>query len=139
MVANQDSDCKVFSETGDFRKLADPDDFNPGPDKVWSFANACDVSHGDSGSAYVDHRTGDLIGLVWTGRIPKSPQVASSAYLDGMLAAKSPDIWKELSYTVPAASIRDGLKAALSGPLSADAAATIKAVLGPSAAAFASL
>ncbi|MBI5623810.1 MAG: trypsin-like peptidase domain-containing protein [Elusimicrobia bacterium] len=133
MMANQDSDCKVFSGSNEFRKMADPDEFSPGPDKVWSFANACDISHGDSGSAYVDRRTGDVVGIVWTGRIPKSPQVASSLHLDEMLRAQSPEIWTELSYTVPAASIRDGLKAALSGPLSADAATTISAILGPSA------
>jgi len=134
MMANQDSDCRVFSGSNDFRKMADPDDFNPGPDRVWSFASGCDISHGDSGSAYVDRNTGEVIGIVWTGRIPKSPQVSSSAYLREMQRTQSADIWTELSYTVPAASIRDGLKAALSsGSLSADEAATIRAVLGASA------
>lgn len=131
MMASRDSDCRTFSGRGDFRKMADPDDFNPGPDKVWSFANGCDISHGDSGSAYVDLETGEVVGIVWTGRIPKSPQVGSSRYLAEMQRAQGAEIWTELSYTVPAARIRDGLEASLaSGSLSADAAATIKAVLG---------
>ena len=130
MMANQDSDCRVFSKRNEFRKMADPDDFNPGPDKVWSFASGCEVSHGDSGSAFVERNTGDVVGIVWTGRIPKSPKVSSSAYLTEMQRLNSPEIWTELSYTVPAASIRDGLNAALAGPLSPDERATIGAIVG---------
>jgi hypothetical protein len=131
MVANQDSDCKVFSGRNEFRKLADPDRLNPGPDKVWSFANGCDISHGDSGSSYVDRKTGDVLGIVWTGRIPKSPQVGSSQYLAEMLRAQSEEIWVELSYTVPAASIRSVLSAFLeAGSSSPDEAATLGAIVG---------
>jgi len=133
MMASQDSDCRTFSGRGDFRMMADPDDFNPGPDRVWSFANGCDISHGDSGSAYVDRATGEVVGIVWTGRIPKSPQVASSRYLTELQRAQGAETWTELSYTVPAARVRDGLEASLaSGSLSPDEAATIRAVLGPS-------
>jgi hypothetical protein len=113
MVANRDSDCKTFSGAGEFRLMADPDDYNPGPDKVWSFASACDVSHGDSGSAFVDRRTGAVVGIVWTGRIPKSPSVKSSRALDDILRRNAPQIWTELTYTVPAAKIRDVVAASL--------------------------
>lgn len=131
MVANQDSDCKVFSGRNEFRKLADPDRLNPGPDKVWSFANGCDISHGDSGSSYVDRKTGEVLGIVWTGRIPKSPQVGSSQYLSEMLRSRSEEIWVELSYTVPAASIRNVLSSFLaSGSLAPDEAATLGAIVG---------
>lgn len=131
LVANQDSDCKVFSGRNEFRLMADPDDYNPGPDEVWSFASACDISHGDSGSAFVDRKTGETLGIVWTGRIPKSPQVGSSKYLAELLARQGPEIWTELSYTVPAARIRDSLLASLNGGrLGSEEAGTIRALLG---------
>jgi hypothetical protein len=102
MVANQDSDCKVFSQRDEYRLMADPDELNPGPYKAWSFANACDVSHGDSGSAMVDRVTGDVVGIIWTGRIPKISSVQSSDYLSSLLNTRSEVIWDQLSYAVPA-------------------------------------
>lgn len=113
MMANQDSDCKVFSQRGEYRLMADPDDLNPGPYKAWSFANACDVSHGDSGSAMVDRKTGDVVGIIWTGRIPKRPEVQSSDYLKSMENSRSEEIWQQLSYAVPAAKMETFFKAQL--------------------------
>lgn len=128
-VANQDSDCKVFSGRDEFRFMADPD--NAGSDKVWSFSNGCDVSHGDSGSAFVDRKTGEVLGLLWGGRIPKPAKVGRSAYLDELLRNQSGEIWTELSYAVPAARIRDVLSAFLAGgSRDPDKTATIKALLG---------
>lgn len=120
LVANQDSDCKVFSADGDYRKMADPDDINPGEYEAWSFANGCDVSHGDSGSAMVDRLTGDVVGIIWTGRIPKSPMAQDSKLLDEMLRSQSPSIWKELSYAVPAPKIREVLSRVVSDDTSLD-------------------
>lgn len=111
MMANMDSDCKVFSEKDEFRHLADPDDINPGNYKSWSFAHACDISHGDSGSAMVDRNSGDIVGIVWTGKLPKSSIAQSSLNLSKMYESSSPLIWKELSYAVPAVKIREHLKA----------------------------
>jgi hypothetical protein len=113
MVGNQDSDCKVFSADNDFKKMADPDELNPGDYEAWSFANGCDVSHGDSGSAMVDRDSGDPIGIIWTGRIPKNPDIQNSKTLDDLLRTQSPRIWKELSYAVPAAKIREVLRRVL--------------------------
>lgn len=110
MMANKDSDCKVFSKTNEFKHLADPDEFNPADYKAWSFAHACDISHGDSGSAMVDRATGDVVGIVWTGKIPKAKIVQSSANLQKMFDTTSPSIWKELSFAVPAAKIGEYLK-----------------------------
>ncbi len=109
IVANQDNDCLVFSDTDEFRFMADPDDLNPGPYKAWSFANGCDVSHGDSGSAMVDRESGKVIGIIWTGRIPKSEKVQNSAYLKNLLQNPNEDIWKELSYGVPASKMKEHL------------------------------
>ncbi len=112
LVANRDGDCKVFSPNQSFKLMPDPDALNPGTYDAWSFANGCDVSHGDSGSAMVDRKTGRPIGLIWTGKIPKNPKVQESQYLNEILQNQSPEIWTELSYAVPAAKIRDVLEAA---------------------------
>ena len=131
MMANQDSDCKVYSATNDFHFMGDPDEFNPGPYKAWSFANGCDVSHGDSGSAMVDRVTGDPVGLIWTGKIPKNEKVRSKAYLDNLLKTQSPEVWTELSFAVPATKIREHLRGVIdSGKLSPETRATLAAVIG---------
>lgn len=113
LVANQDSDCKVFSD--EYRFMADPDEFNPGTYQAWSFANGCDVSHGDSGSAMVDRLTGEPVGIIWTGRIPKNPEAQDSAKIDEWLRTQSPEIWKQLSYAVPVAKIREILREVVAG------------------------
>jgi hypothetical protein len=110
LVANQDSDCKVFSNRGEYRLMADPDEYNPGSYRAWSFANGCDVSHGDSGSAMVDRQTGRVVGIIWTGRIPKSADAQSSATLGQWLNTGAPQIWTELSYAVPASKIGEVLR-----------------------------
>src|SRR3712207_6050691 len=93
--------------------MADPDELNPGPYKAWSFSHACDISHGDSGSAMVDRRTGEVVGIVWTGRIPKSAEYQNSATLMELLRLPQPAIWNQLSYAVPAVKMAEVLKAAL--------------------------
>ncbi len=109
LVANRDADCMVFSGDGEYRLMADPDDLNPAPYRAWSFANGCDVSHGDSGSAMMDRETGKIVGIIWTGRIPKSEKVQSSAYLDQLMQTPNDDVWKELSYAVPAVKMKEYL------------------------------
>lgn len=107
LMVNQDDDCKSFSKPGEYRLMRDPDDVNPGPNKVWSFAVGCDVSHGDSGSAMVDRNTGHVVGLIWTGRIPKAERVQKSDYLDLILTEdNSEQIWGQLNYAVPAEQIK---------------------------------
>lgn len=109
LVVNQDSDCVVFSDAKEFRYMGDPDDLNPGPYKAWSFANGCDVSHGDSGSAMMDRQTGHVVGIIWTGKIPKSAKVQDSQFLKDLLKTPTEDVWKELSYAVPAFKIGEYL------------------------------
>lgn len=111
MMANQDDECLAFSP--EIRFMADPDDLNPGTYKVWSFANGCDISHGDSGSAMFDRETGEILGIIWTGRIPKNMKVRDNAYLEDILKNQSEDIWKELSYGAPASHIEMILKQVL--------------------------
>lgn len=131
LVANQDGDCKVFSNEGEYRLMADPDELNPGTYETWSFANGCDVSHGDSGSAMVDRRTGKPIGLIWTGKIPKSPVVQSSARLQNLVGSDDPQVWTELSYGVPAAKIKEYLTGLLEDDsLPEDVRPVVAAVVG---------
>ncbi len=129
LVANQDSDCIVFSQGDDVRYLADPDDKNPADYKVWSFANGCDISHGDSGSAMVDRNTGDILGIIWTGRIPKHSKVQSSAYLQQMLTANSEEIWQELSYAAPSFAIKEILQEYIQKDVPVDTKETIRQIL----------
>jgi hypothetical protein len=124
MMANQDSDCRVMSKTADYGLLADPDELNPGSYKAWSFSHACDISHGDSGSAMVDRASGKPVGIVWTGRIPKSERVQSSAYLQS-LGTDHPDVWKELNYAVPATKMREHIGVVIAATTTPAATRTI--------------
>ena len=127
IVGTMDSDCKVFSEQGDYRFMADPDVLNPGPYKAWSFALGCDVSHGDSGSAIVDRENGKVVGIIWTGKIPKDSKVQDSDYLTQVLEENSPEIWTELNYAVPASKIREVLQNIIdSGSLDEDTSETLQ-------------
>jgi hypothetical protein len=110
LVANQDTDCKVFSRNAEYKLIFDPDQFNPGMYKAWSFAHGCDISHGDSGSALVEKRSGEIIGIVWTGKFPKSEVVKTSESMKRLLDMSDPQVWTELSYGVPAVKIGEYLK-----------------------------
>lgn len=107
LMSGQDDDCKVFSPDGEVRFMADPDEFNPGPYKTWMFATGCDVSHGDSGSAIVDRETGAVVGILSTGKIPKNSVVREQSYLSKIFDESSEDVWKELTYAVPASKIKE--------------------------------
>ena len=126
MVANQDSDCVVFSGDAEYRFMGDPDEINPAPYDAWSFASGCDVSHGDSGSAMMDRETGQVIGIIWTGRIPKSEKVQTSQYLQELLKTPTEEIWEELSYGVPAVKMKSYLTEQIANGAVAD---DIKVVL----------
>jgi hypothetical protein len=116
LMANQDSDCVVFSGANEFVLMGDPDSVNPMSYKAWSFANGCDVSHGDSGSAMVDRRTGRPIGILWTGKVPKPSRIQNSQFLLHLLAQGGIEIWTELTFAVPAAKIKSVLAAYATQP-----------------------
>lgn len=129
LVANQDSDCRVFSKEGEYKLIADPDEVNPGDYLAWSFANGCDVSHGDSGSAMVDRASGEVMGIIWTGRIPKSARVQSSTYLRTVEETDHADVWAELSYGVPAIKMVEYLREAAATTSSAATRTVLTALL----------
>lgn len=115
MMINFDSDCRVLSGSDEFRLMSDPDERNPADYQAWSFANGCDVSHGDSGSAMVDVETSSPIGIIWTGKIPKNAVAQSSANIADWEDNKSEEVWTEVSYAVPAAKIKEFLTEQLEG------------------------
>ena len=95
-------DCRVFSHQNDIRRVKDPDQVNPLPHLVYSFLVGCDVSHGDSGSPLIDYHTGEVIGLLWTGRMPKDPRIRHPLF--SQLGYEF--LWSQLNYAVPSAYIK---------------------------------
>lgn len=117
LMAAQDSDCYVFSSDAEYRLMADPDGLNPGSYRAWSFAFGCDGSHGDSGSSVVDRATGNVVGILWTGRIPKDRSVQSSSNLTKMFQSRDAAIWEQLNYAVPAKKVGEHLGRLLEGSI----------------------
>jgi hypothetical protein len=110
LMVNQNSDCRVVSGQDEFRFMADPDQYNPASYRAWSFATGCSVSHGDSGSAIVGRNSGKVIGLVWTGAIPKDPKIQNSRYIRDLQDRKDEEVWSLLTYAVPASKIKQKLE-----------------------------
>lgn len=147
MMKNEDADCRVLSGDNEFRQLLDPDTINPGGYAAWSFAHGCDISHGDSGSAFADRQSGDLIGIVWTAGTSDAGHpdwVRDSNLLARLMELHPENLWgvlsgdgkryqtqAELAYSVPAAKIQERLLELLKAAIPADAAA--KAKFKPSA------
>jgi hypothetical protein len=129
MTASEDDDCMVFSGENEFKKLSDPDSVHPGRNPVWSFATGCDASHGDSGSPFVDRANGDLLGLLWTGKVPKPASLRDSRALQAVLDQHDPALWADLTYGVPAPKIHDVVSDALPSLDAADQP-IVKAFLG---------
>lgn len=105
LMVDQGPDCKTYSSDNEIRFMSDPDVLNPGPNKTWVFAVGCDVSHGDSGSAVVDTKTGKVVGLISTGKIPKTADVRSSDFLRKIFTDDLEAVWSELTYVVPFSKI----------------------------------
>ena len=80
LMVEAGGDCRVFSRNSDIRKIKDPDTINPFPYLVYSFLIGCDISHGDSGSPIFDVNTGKVLGLLWTGRVPKAPRISKKGF-----------------------------------------------------------
>jgi hypothetical protein len=108
LMVGQDEHCITFSDQKRF--MSDPDELNPFPYKTWAFATGCDVSHGDSGSAFIDAESGAIVGILYTGRIPKNPKVLDASYLKKIYDESSEEIWTELTYVVPSNLIVETLK-----------------------------
>ena len=103
MIEDDSFDCQVLSN--DIRLTKDPDTLNPIDYKVYSFLHGCDVSHGDSGSPILDRNTHEVIGLLWSGKYPKSKSISQRGF--ERLPLKF--LWKELNYASPSFMIKEEL------------------------------
>jgi hypothetical protein len=122
--------CKTFSRSGELRLMNDPDEHNPGPYKVWSFAVGCNVAWGDSGSPVLDKSTGKAVGVIWTARYPKGTDVKNAMALETMISNQPLEVWSQLSYASPAIKIREVLRAELKeGKLTPDTALIVEDML----------
>ena len=101
---DESSDCIVLSDKS--RVLEDPDSaiLESGESKIksWSLPVGCDGMHGDSG-APVFNEDFKLVGVLWTGKYPKTNNVADIKNLN------EDTIWNELNYIVPISKISDEL------------------------------
>lgn len=103
MIEDNSFDCQVLSN--DNRLINDPDTMNPLKYKVHSFLHGCDASHGDSGSPIIDRNTNEVVGLLWSGKYPKSKKVSKRGF------ERLPEdfLWNELNYASPAFMIQKKL------------------------------
>lgn len=95
MIEDKSFDCQVFSS--DIRTTTDPDTQNPLDYKVSSFLHGCDVSHGDSGSPILDRNSYEVVGLLWSGKYPKSEKIAQR----GFEKLEIEYLWQQLNYASP--------------------------------------
>ncbi len=73
-------------------------------------AVGCDASHGDSGSALVDRKTGEAVGLLWTTKTPKKSEVQTKEGLGAIFDGTADGLWTELTYAVPMSAILKAVK-----------------------------
>jgi len=58
----------------------------------------------------IDRETGDVLGLVWTGRTPEAGASATLELPRRDAPHQHPEIWSELTLAVPAAKIRERIE-----------------------------
>jgi len=95
MTIDSSSECTVVSNNE--MRFMPPPGTSPGlAYNVWAIPLTCDTSPGDSGAAVIDRDSGELVGLIFGGRLRKNHQIniGSINYQDAM-------IWDQLSYAIP--------------------------------------
>ena len=107
LMINEDSDCKIISTTS--LLIDDPDNWNKAMYKAWSMPVACDISHGDSGSAVISRTQDKVLGIIWTGGMPKKPEVRISSFIDSLIGLDNNDVWTQLEYMIPMSKIKEQL------------------------------
>ena len=105
-----DNDCKVFSRRNEFplRPLGFGSALSGRYDGAFSFAHGCDVSHGDSGSATMDRKTGKIVGIMWRAAIVKSSNTQNSEYINTYFMDQKVGVeaFTDLALAVPAPKIK---------------------------------
>ena len=101
-----DKDCKVFSPRNDFlsKRAEDPRDSSKNYN-VFSFAHGCDSSHGDSGGAVMDRKTGKIVGVIWSGAANTGSNTKNSDYIHTHYMDKR-EAFDNLPLAVPAPKIK---------------------------------
>lgn len=99
---DKSQDCRVLNNQA--RELVDVDQISETSEQLrsWSLPVGCDGMHGDSG-APLFNREDALVGILWTGKFPKS---------DGALSIYPKDpslLWSEYNYMVPLNKVREEL------------------------------
>jgi S1-C subfamily serine protease len=113
---NADSDCKILSQTGETRLIADPDSLRPDSEKKWAFAMGCDIARGDSGGPVIDKDTGKVVGLVWTAKNPTTAFARSSSNLEGLRQAHDARLWTEAAYATSSLKMSETLRRFINDP-----------------------
>lgn len=104
LTIKRDDDCRVYSETEEFANLDNP--VEKEASLVPSFAIGCDIAPGDSGSPVMDRKTGEVLGLVWSTYTPKPVIIRNQIYMQRLRDEANDDVWRYLSYAVPASKIK---------------------------------
>lgn len=76
---------------------------------AFSFAHACEISHGDSGAALVSESTQKVIGLNWATSTAKHPDLLRSSTLFDWIESNDFRIWNSLSYGVSTTNISSAI------------------------------
>ncbi len=124
---SRDDDCRLFSPS----TAPEP----AGENAVQSFVLGCDVSPGDSGSPVWKRVTGEWVGMVWAGVVPKPALAQHSLSLADWLAepaAHHAEIWESLNFGISTFALRRAWEPLPSLPsTSAELKAALEALLGP--------
>ncbi|GAB4406948.1 MAG: hypothetical protein OHK0056_06530 [Bacteriovoracaceae bacterium] len=94
-------DCQILSNR-EMRHMPSPGTSPELAYNVWAVPVGCDTSPGDSGAAVVNAQTGDLVGIVFGGRLKKRGRI---------LTNNDSDIWDQMSYIVPIREIQKRMRA----------------------------
>lgn len=78
---------------------------------AWTFVHACEISHGDSGSAIISERTGKVIGINWATSSEKPIALLNKNTLWDWIRRQVPELWSSLSWGVPNAAILNSIQA----------------------------
>jgi hypothetical protein len=107
LTINSDSDCMIYSQTGEEKKLSDPRQRSSL--SVPSFAIGCDISSGDSGGPAIARNTGLVHGVIWSTKTPKPVRFRSRTFLTDLWQTNNAEIWEHMAYAVSARSIKERL------------------------------
>ncbi len=98
-------DCMLLADTSRYLKDLDSSVSKETSNKIlsWSLPIGCDGKHGDSGAPVFDQNSG-LVGVLWTGKYPKTNASKS------LVSLSTDSMWSNFNYMVPMSTISLELK-----------------------------